>query len=49
VGKIGEAVQFFYAVSDDCYYKMLGVYFLAEYPDETDGQGEHELLWLPLA
>lgn len=28
---------------------MLGVFFLAEFPDKPDGQGEHELFWLPLA
>ena len=49
VRKIGEATQFFYAADDDCHYKMLGVFFLAEFPDEPNGQGEHELFWLPLA
>ena len=49
VSKIGEATQFFYAVDDDCYYKMVGVFFLAEFPDEPSGQGEHDLFWLPLA
>jgi 8-oxo-dGTP pyrophosphatase MutT (NUDIX family) len=49
VSKIGEAMQFFYAADEDCYYKMLGVFFLAEFPDEPSGQGEHELFWLPLA
>jgi 8-oxo-dGTP pyrophosphatase MutT (NUDIX family) len=48
VSKIGEATQFFYARSDDCYYQMLAVFFLAEFPDEPNGQGEYELLWLPL-
>ena len=48
VRKIGEATQFFYAADDDCHYKMLGVFFLAELPDEPDGHGEHELFWLPL-
>jgi 8-oxo-dGTP pyrophosphatase MutT (NUDIX family) len=49
VSKIGEATQFFYAANDDCHYQMLGVFFLAEFPDEPSGQGEHELVWLPLA
>ena len=49
VRRIGEATQFFYAAAEDCHYKMLGVFFLAEFPDEPNGQGEHELFWLPLA
>jgi 8-oxo-dGTP diphosphatase len=48
IRRIGEATQFFYAAADDCFYKMLGVFFLAEFPDEPSGQGEHQLLWLPL-
>ena len=46
---IGEATQFFYAADEDRHYKMQAVFFLAEFPDEPDGQGEHELFWLPLA
>jgi hypothetical protein len=49
VRRIGEATQFFYAADDGCHYKMLGVFFLAEFPDQPIGQGEHELIWLPLA
>ncbi len=49
VSKIGEATQFFYAADENCYYKMLGVFFRAEFPDEPSGQGEHDLFWLPLA
>jgi 8-oxo-dGTP pyrophosphatase MutT (NUDIX family) len=48
VHKIGEATQFFHAAADGCHYKMLGVFFLAEFPDEPSGQGEHDLFWLPL-
>ena len=48
VRRIGQATQFFYAADEDCYYKMLGVFFLAEFPDEPNGKGEHELFWLPL-
>jgi 8-oxo-dGTP pyrophosphatase MutT (NUDIX family) len=48
VDKIGEATQFFYAADDGCHYQMLGVFFLAEFPDEPSGQREHELFWLPL-
>jgi hypothetical protein len=28
---------------------MLAVFFLAEFPDDPTGQGEHDLFWLPLA
>jgi 8-oxo-dGTP pyrophosphatase MutT (NUDIX family) len=49
VRRVGEATQFFYAADEGCHYKMLGVFFLAELPDEPSGQGEHELFWLPLA
>jgi ubiquinone/menaquinone biosynthesis C-methylase UbiE/8-oxo-dGTP pyrophosphatase MutT (NUDIX family) len=48
VDKIGEATQFFYAANDGRHYQMLGVFFLAEFPDEPSGQGEHDLFWLPL-
>ncbi len=47
--RIGNAIQYFYAADDARHYKMLGVFFLAEFPDEPTGQGEHELFWLPLA
>jgi hypothetical protein len=48
VRRVGEATQFFYAAGEDCHYKMQAVFFLAEFPDEPDGRGEHELSWLPL-
>ena len=46
--RIGDARQFFFAADDNSFYKMLGAVFLAEFPDEPSGKGEHELLWLPL-
>ncbi len=46
---IGAATQYFYAVDDDCHYRMSAVFFLAEFPDDPTGQGEHDLFWLPLA
>jgi len=49
VRTIGAATQYFYAADDDRYYKMAAVFFLAEFPDEPTGQGEHDLFWLPLA
>jgi 8-oxo-dGTP pyrophosphatase MutT (NUDIX family) len=48
IHRIGEATQFFYAASDSCHYEMAAVFFLAEFPDEPTGQGEHDLFWLPL-
>jgi ubiquinone/menaquinone biosynthesis C-methylase UbiE/8-oxo-dGTP pyrophosphatase MutT (NUDIX family) len=48
VRRIGEATQFFYAADEDRHYKMQADFFLAEFPDEPSGQGEHELFWLPL-
>ena len=48
VRRIGEATQFFYAADEDRHYKMQAEFFLAEFPDEPSGQGEHELFWLPL-
>ena len=29
-------------------YQMQAEFFLAEFPDEPSGRGEHELFWLPL-
>ncbi len=46
---IGEATQFFYAADEGCHCEMRAVFFLAEFPDEPNGEGEHELVWLPLA
>jgi hypothetical protein len=28
---------------------MSAVFFLAEFPEEPTGRGEHDLFWLPLA
>jgi 8-oxo-dGTP pyrophosphatase MutT (NUDIX family) len=46
---IGSAVQFFYSADDDCHYRMSAVFFLAGFPDDPTGRGEHDLFWLPLA
>jgi putative acetyltransferase len=45
---IGAATQYFYAADDDRHYNMSAVFFLAEFPDEPTGKGEHDLFWLPL-
>jgi 8-oxo-dGTP diphosphatase len=47
--RIGEAKQYFYASTDNRHYEMVAVFFLAEFPDEPSGPGEHDLYWLPLA
>ncbi len=49
VRKMAEVRQFFYAADEDCHYKMLSMFFLAEFPDEPSSRGQHDLLWLPLA
>jgi 8-oxo-dGTP pyrophosphatase MutT (NUDIX family) len=49
VRTIGAATQYFYAAGDDRYYKMVAVFFLAEFTDDSTGTGEHDLLWLPTA
>jgi 8-oxo-dGTP pyrophosphatase MutT (NUDIX family) len=41
VRKIGEATQYFYAASDGCHYRMTAAFFLAEFPDEPNGQCSH--------
>jgi catechol 2,3-dioxygenase-like lactoylglutathione lyase family enzyme/ADP-ribose pyrophosphatase YjhB (NUDIX family) len=48
VRPLGEAMQFFYSADEDCHYRMAAVFFLAEFPEERSGQGEHDLFWLPL-
>jgi putative acetyltransferase len=45
---IGAATQYFYAADDGRHYQMTAVFFLAEFPDEPTGRGEHDLFWLPL-
>lgn len=50
IRKIGEAVQYFYAATDDRHYRMQAVFFLAELTDHSSGlaKAEHELCWLPV-
>ena len=45
-GRIGTARQYFYALSDDCHYKMSAVFWSGELVGEPVA-GEYELLWLP--
>jgi 8-oxo-dGTP diphosphatase len=46
VGKIGEAVQYFFAVADGRYYAMRAVFFQAELVEVPLGPGEYEVCWL---
>lgn len=45
-GRIGEAVQYFHARGDGCWYEMTAVFFRAELAAEPAGDAEHELVWL---
>jgi 8-oxo-dGTP diphosphatase len=49
IGTIGAATQYFYAAGEDCHYRMLAVFFLAEFTDDPAEKGEHELFWLSTA
>jgi ADP-ribose pyrophosphatase YjhB (NUDIX family) len=46
--RIGEATQFFYAANDDRHYRMVAVFFLADFTETLNTQAEHELAWLSL-
>src|SRR5262245_54944863 len=46
IRKIGEAIQYFYAGDDACWYAVTAVFFRAELEGESLEAGEHELLWL---
>jgi putative acetyltransferase len=46
VARVGEAVQYFYAANDGCWYEMTAVFFRAEFEGEASTAGEHELCWL---
>jgi len=44
--KIGEAIEYFSI--DNRYYRLEAEFFLAEFTSESQGEGEHPLLWLAL-
>ena len=46
IRRIAEAVQFFRAADDGCWYEMTAVFFRAEFAGEVREAGEHELCWL---
>jgi len=45
-GRIGDAVQRFYAVSEQRWYEMTAVFFRGEFDGEPIGAGSDELYWL---
>jgi 8-oxo-dGTP diphosphatase len=46
LGKVGRAIQFFYAADDGCWYEMTAEFFRAEFEGEPLGVGEDGLLWV---
>jgi 8-oxo-dGTP diphosphatase len=46
-GKIGEALQYFYASSDDTYFAMHAVFYAGTFLGQTPGQAEYPVVWVP--
>jgi 8-oxo-dGTP diphosphatase len=46
VGNIGEALQYFYARSDDTYFAMHAVFYEGAFLGQTTGHAEHRLVWI---
>jgi 8-oxo-dGTP pyrophosphatase MutT (NUDIX family) len=47
--RLGKAVQFFFAVNDDIYYRMQATFFVVELVGESNNSGtlgEEQLCWL---
>lgn len=44
--ELGQAIQFFYAGDEECWYKMAACFFAAELQGEADGHGEYEIQWV---
>jgi 8-oxo-dGTP diphosphatase len=47
IHSLGDAIQYFYAASDDCHYRMLATFFVAELTRRLPGSGEYVVQWLP--
>ena len=45
LGRVGEAVQFFYAGNEDRWYEMRAIFIRATFGNERTGDGERELHW----
>ena len=44
--KIGEALQYFYAPSDDKYFAMHAIFYAGTFLGQTPGQAEHPVVWV---
>ena len=47
IERIGDATQFFFATNDHQHYKMLAVFYRAEFTEVLSSKAEHELCWIP--
>jgi 8-oxo-dGTP diphosphatase len=45
-GKIGEALQYFYAPSDDKYFAMHAVFYAGVFLGQIPGQAEYPVVWV---
>jgi len=46
LGRVGQAVQFFYAATEDRWYEMTAIFIRARFENEGAGSGEYQLHWL---
>jgi 8-oxo-dGTP diphosphatase len=46
VGNIGEALQYFYARSDDTYFAMHAAFYEGAFLGQTTGHVEHPFVWI---
>ena len=44
--KIGEALQYFYASSEDKYFAMHAIFYAGTFLGQTSGQAEYPVVWL---
>ena len=44
--KIGEALQYFYASSDDTYFAMHAAFYAGTFLGQTPGQAEYPIVWV---
>ena len=45
-GKIGEALQYFYAPADDKYFAMHAIFYTGAFLGQTPGQAEYPVVWM---
>jgi len=46
-GKMGEALQYFYAPSDDKYFAVHAIFYAGTFLGQTPGQAEYPVVWVP--